>query len=57
LEEILALLEEHPPFAKLRFFLSGNLRLGKERPLDRLRRGDVVPVCRAARTFVEQGAA
>lgn len=57
LPEILALLEEHPPLAKLRFFLSGNVRLGGDRPLDRLRRGDLDPVRRAARTFGEQGAA
>lgn len=28
LEETLALLAEHPPFAKLRFFVSGNVSLG-----------------------------
>ncbi|MGK4005071.1 hypothetical protein WMF31_20760 [Sorangium sp. So ce1036] len=57
LEEILGLLVEHPPLAKLRFFLSGNHRLDGERPLDRLRRGDLAPVRLAARTFGEQGAA
>ena len=57
MEEILALLAEHPPLAKLRFFLSGNLRIDGERPLDRLRHGDLEPVRRAARTFGEQGAA
>lgn len=57
LEEILALLAEHPPFAKLRFFLSGNHRLAGDRPLDRLRRGDLKPVRRAAQAFGEQGAA
>lgn len=57
LEDIVALLSEHPALAKLRFFLSGNHRLGGERPLDRLRRGDVEAVRRAARTFGEQGAA
>ncbi|AUX42836.1 hypothetical protein SOCE26_042710 [Sorangium cellulosum] len=57
LEEILALLAEHPPLARLRFFLSGNHRLGGERPLDRLRRGDLEAVRLAARTFGEHGAA
>jgi|HubBroStandDraft_6_1064221.scaffolds.fasta_scaffold1132495_1 hypothetical protein len=57
LEEILALLVEHPSLARLRFFLSGSLRLAGDRPLDRLRRGDIAAVRRAARTFGEQGAA
>ena len=57
MEEILALLADHPPFAKIRFFLSGNFRLDGERPLDRLRQGDIEPVRRAARTFGEHGAA
>ncbi|KYF66317.1 hypothetical protein [Sorangium cellulosum] len=56
-EEILALLAEHPPLAKMRFFLSGNHRLDGERPLDRVRRGDLDAVRRAARTFGEHGAA
>ncbi|WP_437718492.1 hypothetical protein WMF45_19910 [Sorangium sp. So ce448] len=57
MEEILTLLEAHPPLAKVRFFLSGNLRLDGERPLDWLRRGELDPVRLAARTFGEQGAA
>ena len=57
LEEILALLAEHPPLAKLRFFLSGDLRLDGERPLDRHRRSEIEPVKRSARMFAEQGAA
>jgi hypothetical protein len=56
-EEILALVAEHPPLAQIRFFLSGSHRLGGDRPLDRLRRGDVESVKRAARAFGEQGAA
>lgn len=56
LEEILSLLAAHPPLAKLRFFLSGSLRLQGDRPLDRIRGGDLDPVKRAARTFGEQGA-
>jgi hypothetical protein len=57
LEEILSLLAEHPPLAKLRFFLSSDLRLDGERPLDRLRRSEIEPVKRSARMFAEQGAA
>ena len=56
-EEILALVAEHPPLAQVRFFLSGNHRLGGDRPLDRLRRGELDPVRRAARAFGEQGSA
>jgi hypothetical protein len=57
LEEVLALLVEHPPLAKLRFFLSSDLRLDGERPLDRLRRSEIESVKRSARVFAEQGAA
>ena len=57
LEPVLALLVAHPPLAQARFFLSGNHRLGGERPLDRLRAGDGDAVERAARAFGEQGAA
>ncbi len=56
-EEILALLAEHPPLAQIRFFLSGNTRLGGRRPLDALRRGEIDTARRAARMFGEQGAA
>jgi hypothetical protein len=41
----------------VRFFLAKNVRLDGDRPLDRLRRGDVDPVVRAARAFGEHGAA
>jgi len=57
MEEILKLLADHPPLAQMRFFLSGSRRLGGERPLDLLRRGELEPVRRAARTFGEHGAA
>jgi hypothetical protein len=57
MEQILGLLAEHPPLARLRFFLSGNDRLGGRRPLDLLRKGETAPVRKAARTFGEQGAA
>lgn len=57
MEDVLLLLARHPPLAQMRFFLSGNLRLGGKRPLDMLRRGLVEQVHRAARAFGEQGAA
>lgn len=57
MEEILKLLADHPPLAQMRFFLSGSRRLSGERPLDVLRRGELEPVRRAARTFGEHGAA
>jgi hypothetical protein len=60
LEEILGILTERPhaPITKISFFLSGNVRLGGERPLDRLRRGgEMESVRRAARLLGEQGGA
>lgn len=46
----------HPELAIKRFFLSGNLRLGGETPLESLRSGGG-DVMRAARAFGEHGAA
>jgi hypothetical protein len=57
MEQILAILADHPPLAQIRFFLSGSHRLGGKRPLDLLRTGEIDPVLRAARMFGEQGAA
>jgi hypothetical protein len=57
LEEVLAALHDHDPWAQARFFVTGNTRLGGKRPLDRLRRGEVEAVLRAARMFDEHGAA
>lgn len=59
LEETLAVLStgKHSPWACLRFFLSGNLRLDGDRPLDRLRRGELAPVLVAAKMFDTHGAA
>jgi hypothetical protein len=57
LEDTLEALRAHPPLAKARFFLDTNARLGGDRPLDLLRRGEVAPVLRAATAFAEQGAA
>jgi hypothetical protein len=57
LEETLAALREWSPWARLGFFLGENLRLGGERPLDALRRGEAERVLRAARAFGDPGAA
>lgn len=57
IEELLALLAGHSPLAKVRFFVSGNLYLNGDRPLDRLRGGDLEAVRHAARTFGEQSSA
>jgi hypothetical protein len=45
------------PLAKVRFFLSPNIRLENQRPLHLLRRGMIDDVRRAARTYGEHGAA
>jgi hypothetical protein len=55
--EVLAALRDHDPWAQARFFVTGSTRLGGKRPLDRLRRGDVEAVLRAARAFGEHGSA
>jgi choline dehydrogenase-like flavoprotein len=56
MEEILALLPQHDPFARVCFFVRGTPWLSGERPLDRLRRGgDLDPLRRAARTYGEHG--
>jgi hypothetical protein len=57
LEETLRALAAHPPWARLRFFVSGNHRLGGKRPLDALRQGRVQKVLKAVETFGEHGAA
>jgi hypothetical protein len=60
LEAVLEALSDAPPWAKFRFFLSGSYRLapdGRARPLDLLRKGELEPVLRDARTFGEHGAA
>ncbi|HQP34399.1 MAG TPA: hypothetical protein PLI95_04455 [Polyangiaceae bacterium] len=57
LEDVLRILAQHPPWAQLRFFVSGNHRLGGKRPLDMLRQGRVDKVLRAAKAFGEHGAA
>jgi len=57
LEETLAALRGWSPWARMGFLLGQNLRLGGERPLDALRRGQVDRVLRAARALGDQGAA
>ncbi len=57
LEDVLAALNDEPPLAIVRFFLSGNLRLGRRRPLDALRKHDVASVVSAAKAFDAHGAA
>jgi hypothetical protein len=56
-EETLRALDDAPPLAIVRFFLSGNARLAGKRPLDRLRRGGTAPVIAAAQAFDLHGAA
>jgi biotin operon repressor len=51
IEETLVLLAGQPPLERLGFFLHPSRLLGGERPLDRLRRGDLAPVLVAARAF------
>ena len=53
LPHVLAALGGAPPWAALRFFLSGSHRLSGKRPLDLLRAGKVETVVRAARAFDE----
>jgi hypothetical protein len=57
LQPVLAALKLHPPWAQLRFFVSGNHRLSGKRPLDCLRGRQVHRVLEAAAVFGEQGAA
>lgn len=56
-EEVLAALAEHDAWMKVVFFLNHNQALGGQRPLDELRRGRVEPVLRAARLYLQHGAA
>lgn len=59
LERVLEVLrsKDVSPISQVRFFLSGSHRLNGDRPLDRLRRGDVDAVLRDANAFLDQGAA
>lgn len=57
LDEVLAAFDDVPPLGVLRFFLSGNARLHKQRPLDALRKREITAVVAAARAFDTHGAA
>jgi hypothetical protein len=56
-EKVLSALGDAPPWAALRFFLSGSHRLAGKRPLDVLRKGRVDPVLGAAHAWGEHGSA
>jgi hypothetical protein len=56
LGEVLAALREHDPWARARFFVTGNDRLEGRRPLDALRNGELEPVLAAAGEFGRHGA-
>jgi len=55
-EDVLSSFGVEDPWMRASFFLSGDARLGGERPLDRLRRGDVEAVKRAAAAYGVHGA-
>jgi hypothetical protein len=57
LEGVLQALEGLDAWSQIRFFLTGDARLGGARPLDELRDGRVERVIRAAQAFGEHGAA
>ena len=57
LPQVLAAFQEPSSWAQLRFFVSVNRRLKSARPIDRLLKGDVKRVVRAAEEFDEHGAA
>ncbi|HVC34329.1 MAG TPA: hypothetical protein VNL16_12535 [Chloroflexota bacterium] len=57
LEETLTALGDADSWMQATFFLTPNVRLGDEIPLNALRRGQREPVLRAARAYGEQGAA
>lgn len=56
IREVLAAFEQDDPWARVNFMLTGDTRLGGQRPLDVLREGDIVAVVRAARGYGEHGA-
>jgi hypothetical protein len=55
-EEVLPSFGVEDPWMRAAFFLSGDARLGGERPLDRLRQGDIEAVKRAAAAYGVHGA-
>ena len=56
LSSVLKELADHPPWARMHFFLTGDRRLGGRTPLVALRAGAVDEVRRAARNYGEHGA-
>jgi hypothetical protein len=56
LVSVLSELAEHDPWMRLSFFLTPNVRLLDQRPLDLLRQGDEAAVRSAARAFGVHGA-
>lgn len=56
LEEVLGVFGVEDPWMRAAFFLSGDARLDGERPLDRLKLGDVGPVKQAAAAYGMHGA-
>lgn len=54
--EVLAAFQHGDPWARVNFMLTGDTRLGGQRPLDVLRAGDVAAVVRAAHGYGEHGA-
>jgi len=54
--EVLAAFQQGDPWARVNFMLTGDVRLGGQRPLDVLRAGDIAAVVRAARGYGEHGA-
>jgi hypothetical protein len=57
LPQVLEALSAHDSWAQARFFVSGNRRLGRKRPIDLLGRGELEAVLVAVRAFGEHGAA
>lgn len=55
-EDVLAVFGVEDPWMRAAFFLSGDARLGGDRPLDRLNRGDVEAVKQAAAAYGVHGA-
>lgn len=55
-EEALSVFGVEDPWMRAAFFLSGDVRLGGERPLETLRKGDIEAVKRAAAAYVTHGA-
>ena len=54
--EVLAAFQQSDSWAQVNFMLTGDTRLGGQRPLDVLRAGDVAAVVRAAHGYGEHGA-